>query len=187
MCPHCGTHVVPGQEYCLGCGSRLPGGGAVGRGVLTGSGWILRAGASLAVAVAGAALAVAVTRGEAGGPDLTTAIGGFATTPATGAQPSPGTGPGGTVEWPAGEDGWTIVLASVPQGEGRRVAVTRARQARSRGLDTVGILDSSRYASLHPGYWIVFTGVYGSEAEATSALERARRAVRTATVRRVVA
>jgi hypothetical protein len=67
------------------------------------------------------------------------------------------------------------------------VAVTRARQARARGLGTVGILDSSRYASLHPGYWIVFTGVYGSEAEATSALERARRAVRTATVRRVVA
>jgi hypothetical protein len=48
------------------------------------------------------------------------------------------------------------------------------------------VLDSSRYASLHPGYWIVFTGVYASEAEATSALEAARRFARTATVRRVV-
>jgi hypothetical protein len=55
-----------------------------------------------------------------------------------------------------------------------------------RRLSPVGILDSSRFASLHPGYWIVFTGIYGSEAEATSALQPARRASRTATVRRVV-
>ncbi|HUF02008.1 MAG TPA: hypothetical protein VMN35_06255 [Gaiellaceae bacterium] len=149
---------------------------------------MLRAGGTLAVAVAGAALAIAVTRGEARGPELTTALGGFATLPTTGMLPSPPTaGPGGTVEWPAGEDGWTIVLASVPQAEGRRVAVARARQARARGLSTVGIIDSSRYASLHPGYWVVFSGIYASQAEATSALERARRAVRTATVRRVVA
>lgn len=148
---------------------------------------MLRAGGALAVAVVGAALAIAATRGESGGPELTTALGGFATLPTTGTLPSPPTGPGGTVEWPAGEDGWTIVLASVPQAEGRRVAVARARQARARGLSTVGIIDSSRYASLHPGYWVVFSGIYASQAEATSALERARRAVRTATVRRVVA
>ena len=54
------------------------------------------------------------------------------------------------------------------------------------GLTAVGLLDSSRYASLHPGYWIVFSGIYASEAEATSALEDARRFARTATVRRVV-
>ncbi len=50
----------------------------------------------------------------------------------------------------------------------------------------MGVLDSSRYASLHPGYWIVFSGVYSSEAEATSALEDARAFARSATVRRVV-
>jgi hypothetical protein len=48
------------------------------------------------------------------------------------------------------------------------------------------VLDSSRYASLHPGYWIVFSGIYASEAEATSALEEARRHARAASVRRVV-
>jgi hypothetical protein len=50
----------------------------------------------------------------------------------------------------------------------------------------VGIIDSSSYASLHPGYWVVFAGVYASEAEAASALGQARRAARSATVRRIV-
>jgi hypothetical protein len=90
------------------------------------------------------------------------------------------------VEWPTGDQGWTIAIASVPQTEGRRVALARARAARRKGLTSVGVLDSSRYASLHPGYWVVFAGIYGSEAEATSALVAARRASRTATVRRVV-
>ena len=187
FCPHCGQEVVAGQEYCLACGSRLPGAGPPLRGIALRTGWVVRAGAALVVAILGAALAVAVTRGDPGGPELTTAIGGFATAPTTDTLSTTPPGPGGTVEWPPGEDGWTIVLASVPQADGRRVAVRRAREARRRRLPTVGILDSSRYASLHPGYWVVFTGIYASEAEATSALERARRVVRTATVRRVVA
>jgi hypothetical protein len=89
-------------------------------------------------------------------------------------------------EWPPGEDGWTITLASLPQTGGRPAALVRARAARAKGLPQVGVLDSSRYASLHPGYWVVFTGVYASEAEATSALETARRYARAATVRRIV-
>jgi hypothetical protein len=60
------------------------------------------------------------------------------------------------------------------------------KAARRKGLDAVGVLDSSRYASLHPGYWIVFSGIYASEAEATSALEDARRYARAAAVRHVV-
>ena len=67
------------------------------------------------------------------------------------------------------------MLASVPQVKGKRLALARARDARRKRLEQVGILDSSRFASLHPGYWVVFAGVYGSEAEATSALEPARR------------
>jgi hypothetical protein len=186
-CPRCGQGVAPGQEYCLGCGSRLPGRGAVGDPRELSRAWMLRAGAALAVAAAGAALAIAASRGQAGGSELVTAIGGFAEQPASGTLPSPPpAGQGGTVEWPPGEDGWTIALASIPQTEGRRAALVRARTARQRGLATVGILDSSRYASLHPGYWVVFTGIYASEAEATSALERARRFSRTATVRRIV-
>jgi hypothetical protein len=136
-------------------------------------------------AVAGTAVAIAATDGGAGSANVVTATGGFATVPAPTTLPDePGSAAVG--EWPAGSQGWTIAIASIPQTEGRRLAVARARAARRKGLPTVGVLDSSRYASLHPGYWVVFTGVYGSEAEATSALAPARNVARTATVRRIV-
>lgn len=186
-CPRCGASLVRGQEYCLECGARLPRSGALGRAGARDRGWILRAAVALGVALAGAALAVAATDGGNDVAKLVTATGGFATLPTSTTLPAPSEGnPGESLEWPAGEDGWTIALASVPQTSGRRLAVGRAEQARRRGLDSVGILDSSQYASLHPGYWVVFAGTYASEAEATSELQRARRFARTATVRRIV-
>ena len=186
-CPRCGAQAAAGQEYCLECGVRLPGPGALGarRGVR--SGWVIRATLALVVALAGAALAVAATNTGNDTARLVTATGGFATLPASTTLPPPSEGSAaGIAEWPAGDDGWTIALATLPQTDGRRVAVARARIAAKRGLAPVGILDSSQYASLHPGYWVVFTGVYGSEAEATSDLQPARRFARTATVRRIV-
>jgi hypothetical protein len=137
------------------------------------------------VALVGASVAIAATGGDGGGTAIETAIGGFATTPRS-ADGEPPVGPSGVAEWPAGEDGWTIALASLPQTGGKRAALTRARAARRKGITTVGVLDSSRYASLHPGYWVVFAGIYASEAEATSALEGARRYARGASVRRIV-
>lgn len=186
-CPRCGAQAAVGQEYCLECGARLPGPGAFGarRGVR--SGWVIRATLALVVALAGAALAVAATNSGNDTARLVTATGGFATLPASTTLPPPSEGnAAGIADWPAGDDGWTIALATLPQTGGRRAARARARIAAKRGLATVGILDSSQYASLHPGYWVVFTGVYGSEAEATSDLARARRFARTATVRRIV-
>ena len=112
-------------------------------------------------------------------------MGGFVTVPPANTLPAE-IPSAGTAGWPTAEDGWTIVLASVPQADGRRPAAAKARAARKSGLRRVGVLDSSAYASLHPGYWVVFTGIYTSEAEATSELERARRFARTATVRRIV-
>ncbi len=185
-CPRCGEPIAHGQEYCLECGSRLSGSG-VGSGKDLGSEWILRTAVALVVALTGAAVAIAATGGNENRVDVVTATGGFATVPPSSTLPSLSeAGASGVVEWPAGEDGWTITLASLPQTGGRRLAVARARAARKAGLSQVGILDSSRYASLHPGYWIVFTGLYASEAEATSALEPARKYARMAAVRRIV-
>jgi hypothetical protein len=62
---------------------------------------------------------------------------------------------------------------SLPLAGGRPAALARARQAKSSGLTDVGILLSSDYSSLHPGYYVVFSGVYGSQAEATAAVARA--------------
>lgn len=181
-CRGCGEPLATGQEYCLVCGARLrePHRSRSG----STPAWALRALATGAVAAIGAAGAIALTGSDTGGATVITATGGFATTPDE--QAGEPVGPSGVADWPSDEDGWTIALASVPQTTGRAIALARARAARANGLPQVGVLDSSRYASLHPGYWIVFTGVYSSEAEATSALEEARSASRTAVVRRVV-
>jgi hypothetical protein len=95
------------------------------------------------------------------------------TAPTTTAPPPPPTNPA-AIAWPRDRRGWTIVLLSLPQSNGRPAANEQATRARQRGLRRVGVLDSSRYASLHPGYYVVFHGVFASEAEAASALQRAR-------------
>jgi hypothetical protein len=78
--------------------------------------------------------------------------------------------PNALAVWPAGKSGYTLVLESLPQGNGRTAAAARARQAKQRGVKDVGVLPSSQYSSLHPGYYVVFAGIYGSQAEASAAL-----------------
>ncbi|HEX4745466.1 MAG TPA: hypothetical protein VFU99_01175 [Gaiellaceae bacterium] len=182
-CPRCREPLASGQEYCLACGARIADPSRLRP--RTGTGWARRAVATGVVALIGAGAAVALTGNQADANEVVTATGGFATAPQSTTGEAP-IGPSGVAEWPAEQEGWTIALASLPQTSGRAAALTRARRARAKNLPQVGVLDSSRYASLHPGYWIVFSGVYSSEAEATSALEVARRASRTAVVRRVV-
>ena len=181
-CPRCGELLAAGQEYCLECGAHVV---RVRRSKALSAGWARRSLVTAGVAFVGAVAAIAATGNSGGGPTIVTATGGFATIPQT-TNGDQVTGPSGVAEWPPGEDGWTIALASLPQTRGRAVALARAKAARRKGLDAVGVLDSSRYASLHPGYWVVFSGIYGSEAEATSALEKARRYERAAAVRHVV-
>jgi hypothetical protein len=91
-------------------------------------------------------------------------------------RPTPSGPPNGRLVWPAGENGWTIVLVSYPKTNGRPSALaTASRAARSR-LRQVGILDSSKFASLQPGYLVVFTGIYGSKDDADAAVSTARQA-----------
>ena len=88
--------------------------------------------------------------------------------------PPPPTGAGGLVEWPPGQSGWTVVLASVPESAGRAGAVRAAQDASQQGLTDVGVLNSSEFSSLHPGYWVIFSGIYNSVQEARAGLETAR-------------
>jgi hypothetical protein len=104
----------------------------------------------------------------------------------TGPLPTaPGTGPTGTVAaprpnpnaltvWPAGKSGYTDVLESLPVAAGREAAVARARQAKRKGLANAGVLVSSEYSSLHPGYFVIFSGVYATQADASAALAAAQ-------------
>ncbi len=87
--------------------------------------------------------------------------------------PPEGGGPGNPVEWPADEDGFTVVLASLPVSGGRDVAMQKARAALRAGIKEVGVLDSEDYASLHPGFYVVFAGVYPNLEQAEGAVSDA--------------
>jgi hypothetical protein len=97
---------------------------------------------------------------------------GFTTT--TTATTTTGTTTTGLTTWPAGKDGFTIVLKSVPTSQGRGEADAAAQTARSNGLPQVGVLNSSDFSSLTPGYYVAFSGIYDTEPQAVTALPNAR-------------
>lgn len=75
--------------------------------------------------------------------------------------------------WPTTKSGYTVVLESIPTTAGRATALRRAKEARADGLKQVGVLDSSNFSSFHPGFYVVFAGVYGSYTLASDALSNA--------------
>jgi hypothetical protein len=89
--------------------------------------------------------------------------------PAVQPPSAPPPAPGYTGDWPGGA-GYTVVLASV--GSSERARAIQA-QGSARGLDA-GILFSSNFSSLRPGYWVVFSGVFSSAGEAAARQSRAR-------------
>lgn len=96
-------------------------------------------------------------------------------TTATGTTPTtPVRGPG-LIAWP-GSAGYTVVIASLPMSAGKAVARNAALRAAGAGLVDVGVLESSDFSSLHPGYYVVFSGVYPSERAALSHLSVVRAA-----------
>jgi hypothetical protein len=93
--------------------------------------------------------------------------------PSTPSKPPPPTttapAAGALTSWPAAGSGYTVILESIPSSSGRALALARARAASRAGLPQVGVLDSGRYSSLHPGYFVVFSGIYSSQAQADTA------------------
>jgi len=160
--------------------------------------WVWISLLTLLVAAAGAAVAIAATSGGGSGGDTvvapppvvaptTTAAATTTTTPrhragqrttttkTTAAATTTTTAavPNGKLTWPAGVDGWTNILISYPASGGAAVPAAAALRAAKRGLPQVGVLDSSDFASLHPGYTVVFSGVYATSAEADAAVATA--------------
>ena len=172
-CVRCGASVEPGQEYCLACGARL----ATPRRRPFHWGWPV--GAAALIAALGAAVAVA-----AGGNDgsATTIV---ALSPHRShlagrpAVKSRAPAEARVRSWPR-RNGYTVVLAVVPTSAGVKAARARALAAIRAGLGDVGVLESSRYASLHPGYRVVFSGVYRTLEEALRALPKAAHHTRSA-------
>jgi hypothetical protein len=198
-CPRCGTPVAAGQEYCLECGLRLPEthprqGWPADAGAAEGWVWPVLVALVVAALSAGAVVAVRLTKDDVEPllvattatpptPPLTETAREAppATSPPPTTAPPPTTTPpppttGRLVQWPAGSDGYTVILASVPEPSGRARATATAREASDAGLAEVGVLRSSRFGSLHPGYFVVFSGIYDTFGEAEQGITTARRA-----------
>lgn len=157
-CPACGAEVEAGQEYCLDCGARLE------QARRPSPHWLVPSLLLLLAAAAGAAGAVLAGRGKE--PATVVALSPL--------QPvlAPLAGPRGLVPWPA-HDGFTVIVAALPARRGLGPARAQALRARQAGLPEVGILLSDRYPDLHPGYYLVFSGIYDTLEEAQSHLPRA--------------
>jgi len=192
LCPYCGGPQEPGQEYCLECGSRLPRSGAL-VGALADAwqrllpwypgDWIWPSLAALLIAGTGAAVAIASTGGSGGGSETIVATAPFTTLPppppeaTTPPAPRPSAPraarprPQGLIAWP-GANGYTIVLSSLPASSGLAAARAKAKEALAAGVPQVGVLRSDGFSSLHPGYYVVFSGVYVSLDDAVLAASR---------------
>jgi hypothetical protein len=200
-CPRCGTAYAPGQEYCLECGLRLPTRGGLLAGVAASwarrgwypGDWVWPVLVFLVLAAIGALAAILLSSGgngativavppTSGSQGVTAPTTPTQTTP-TVTKPPPTTEPPQTTphastqltSWPT-SDGYTVILQSIPAGASRANAVRTARQALAAGLPQVGVLDSAQYSSLHPGYYVVFSGVYPSNADAAGHVAEAERA-----------
>jgi hypothetical protein len=189
------------QEYCLECGARLHTPGLVPA-LAQGwrrrlrwypGDWIWPSLLALLVAALAAAGAILWTRDAESAPSetlvgdtspLPTTV--VTTPPTTAAGPTVPTvttkttstnkarpGPRKLIEWPRNRSAWTLVLASLPTSSGRKAAIAKARQALDADLAQVGVLDSARFSSLHPGYYVVFSGVYDSLGDAQDAVSEA--------------
>ena len=203
-CPRCGTSYDPGQEYCLECGLALPGSARTTRALAGAwrrripwypGDWDWAALLGLAVAAVAATVVILADRGNADGNRLvatdnrtvgtsadtgtvteTTPTETAPTTTQTKTTPTTATTPptNQVRSWPAGRSGYTVVLNSIPTTAGRARAVDEARRAIRAGLQDVGVLESSQFSTLHPGYYVVFSGFYPSSAAATNAVAAAR-------------
>jgi hypothetical protein len=186
-CPRCGAAREPRQEYCAECGLRLPPRSAsiatFRRRWLRRLGWypgdwIWVSIPALAVAIAGAAAAIAIGGRSNSGAEKTIVARApravLAKTPHVPKKPATAAGLPAPAAWPSGRNGWTIAVESYAVAGGTAAPYATAARAAKSGLPDVGVLDSSRYASLHPGYYIVFSGIYSSADEAQAALPSVR-------------
>jgi hypothetical protein len=194
QCPRCGAAMTEEQEWCLRCGA------AVGTRIATAQGWrVPLAITGVLVILAAIAVAIAIiqladdTDQVAGTATPTPTPSAIATptptptptltpdpaatptptpsaTPTATPTPTPSSTPGsGTIaEWPAGQDGWTVILASK---NGEDAARDSAESFSAEGVPDVGILDSDDFSSLEGGFWVVYSGEFDSQAEATRALD----------------
>ncbi len=79
------------------------------------------------------------------------------------------TSPSGAT-WPVGKSGYAVILASKDSATFTEAdAQIIAGDATAAGVPMVGVLDSSQFSTLNPGYWAVFSGPYTTLNQAVTA------------------
>jgi hypothetical protein len=86
----------------------------------------------------------------------------------TTAGPSTTLSPASSDDWPE-TDGWTVIVGNfaIDDPSGLNQARAMRDDMRSNGyIDGAGIIYSSGYSSLKPGWWAVFSGTFANKADA---------------------
>jgi hypothetical protein len=189
-CAYCGAALARDQRYCLNCGRRRPEVRTpfAQRERLLGTAPAISAAPSRApVVIAGRpvspvalgtglgifviALLLGVLIGNGGNAKPLAAapqvIKVSAPAAAAPAQPA-----AFTSDWPSGKEGYTVQLQTIAKAGAQANQVAQAKSAaQSRGATEVSALDSDAFASLGPGNYVLYSGVYGSRKQAARALK----------------
>lgn len=193
-CQECDAPLDPDQRYCLQCGAPT----AKAPRLATGKGARIIALALVLLAIGTGALAVAVSRESSSAAKTSGSTPAGTTSPTGATGTSTGTGSTGTgsgfetvtsgttpttstpttstpttsttASWPAGTQAWTVILASATS---QATADSIAAKATGDGL-SAGVLYSSAYSTLTPGYWVVFSGTYSTSSAAQAAATSAQ-------------
>ncbi|HEY8002412.1 MAG TPA: zinc ribbon domain-containing protein [Solirubrobacterales bacterium] len=199
-CPSCGAPLAADQRYCLSCGTRrgeprvtpaaasAPAPGPEAAASPPGRpADVSPLAAVIGIALLGGMLLIGVLIGRGGANDEPAPAPviqvGEGTTTATSSEGG-GTGTAAvTSEWPQGTDGFTIQLTTVSKDGATTETVDAAKQkAVSDGAADAAVLDSDLYASLPPGNYVIYSGVYTDRRSAEVALKGLRKSFPSAAV-----
>ena len=147
-CLHCLNPLAANQEWCLECGTATTL-------IRTPPDW------RVPVAVVAAVIAIALTAFIVA---ISRLSGGGSGTPAP--RSAAAAGLVSIAEWPPRVAGWTVVLA---RSRSEAVAYAEATKLAKQRV-AAGVLDSSHHPGWVPGYWVVFSGRYGTQNEAKTAV-----------------
>lgn len=190
-CGGCGMPLAAGSEFCTNCGTALRPVVAWRSPERTNRSLIVGTGVAAAIVAVGAVTAILLVGGgdsatsspaSAASPVAvptatvttiirTRTVGTAARRSSPAPQPVPAAAsPRSAGAWPAGTTGYSVFLGALSTEARARVVQDRANAS---GLNA-GILESSRFSSLRPGYWVVFTGIYPDKSSISSHVALAR-------------
>jgi hypothetical protein len=124
------------------------------------------------------AMGVGVLIGRSGGskssgPAVAPQVITVSSAPTSGTTSGSGTSEASTFssDWPAGKSGYTVQLQTLAQSSTKTSEVEAAKVAAgAKGAKAVGALSSAEFSSLTAGNYVIYSGVYAKQAEASKAL-----------------